>query len=480
MSRFYIFLTIIICFLKFQQLFAQPDILWTKTHGGPLDYRAYDIEQVSTNGYMIVGSVTTPDGDDDVYIMRTDSNGDTIWTKTYGNHLNEQAFCINPTSDNGFILAGTREYNDIYILRIDADGDTLWTNIYGDDSDESCSFAMQTLDEDFLLVGDRREISAIDENLYLIKINSDGDVIWTKQHGGTDSDNGSTAIELTNGELVILGYTQSFGEGGNDVYLIKTNTTGDTIWTKTYGGSNDDIGITIINTGNGFAIGGYSNSFSAGDFDFYLLLTNYDGDTLLTRKYGGFDDDIGYGIAQSTDNGFLLCGFTTSFGAGREDIYVVKYMNNGEFDWDESYGFDQEETAYSILVTTDGGFIIPGNTESFFSGRDAIYLIKTEPEVSGFLSSNDNSILKYIKLHQNYPNPFNPSTSISFTLPKQEHATLAVYNPLGQKIETLINEPMVAGNHQVEFNAKNMPSGIYYYRIVAGEYQQVKKMVLIK
>jgi len=476
------FLLILFLSILTNQIFAQPDTLWTKIHGGPLDYRAYDIEQTSDGGYMIVGSVTTLAGDDDVYLMRTDSSGDTIWTKTYGNNLNEQAFCINPTSDNGFILVGNRreDRSDIYVLKIDSVGDTLWTKIYGDESSEHSSFVMETSDNGLLIVGDKTNNSTNDKNVYLVKTNSDGDTIWTKQYGGIDSDEGKAAIELAGGEFIIVGTTQSFGAGGSDVYLIKTNSVGDTIWTKTYGGSNDDIGISVINTGSGFAIGGHTNSFSSGDLDFYLISTNYDGDTSWTRVYGGADDDVGFGVAQANDNGFLLCGYTESFGAGNEDIYVVKYKNNGDFDWDETYGFSQEEIAYSILVTSDGGYVIPGNTESFYSGRDAIYLIKTKAEISGFQANRDIYNPVSFKLYQNYPNPFNPGTNIQLSILQRSFVTLEVFNSLGERVGILVSEELSGGIYNYDWDASGLTSGIYFYKLQAGSFVETKKMVLLR
>ena len=147
---------------------------------------------------------------------------------------------------------------------------------------------------------------------------------WERTYGGSDDDEGYSVAQTSDGGYIVAGRTRSFGAGEYDVYLVKTDGLGDTIWTRTYGGGGEDLGYSVALTSDGgYIVAGYTGSFGAGG-DVYLVKTDAVGDTILTRTYGGSSDDWGYSVAQTSDGGYIVAGRTASFGAGGSDIYLIK------------------------------------------------------------------------------------------------------------------------------------------------------------
>ena len=242
----------------------------------------------------------------------------------------------------------------------------------------------QTTDGGFIIAGSTRSFGVgtpDGDNVYLIKTNASGDTLWTRNYGGTGIDWGNAVRQTTDGGYIIAGYTESFGAGIGDVCLIRTNAAGDTLWTRTYGGIYDDWGYSVQQTTDGgYIITGGTASFGAGDEDVYLIKTNALGDTLWTRTYGGTDIERGYSVQQTTDGGYIFAGLTYSFGAGGADVYVIATDAQGDTLWTRTYGGTGDDEGYSVQQTTDGGYIITGWTASFGAGGNNVYLIKTDAQ----------------------------------------------------------------------------------------------------
>ena len=199
---------------------------------------------------------------------------------------------------------------------------------------------------------------------------------WERNYGGTNYDLGYSAQQTQDGGYIIAGSAASFGAGGGDVYLIKTNVYGDTLWTRTYGGTYYDGGFSVQQTSDGgYIVAGYTGSFGAGG-DVYLIKTNAFGDTLWTRTYGGTSYDLGNSGQQTSDGGYIIAGYTNSFGAGGYDVYLIKTNSQGDTLWTRTYGGTNVDVGESVRQTSDGGYVITGTTGSFGAGGD-FYLIKT-------------------------------------------------------------------------------------------------------
>jgi hypothetical protein len=466
-----------------------PDTLWTKLYGGQDNDRARSLSITSDGGFLMTGTIDPiAPGFTDAYILKTDADGNVEWNKTFAGAWSDASYDGHQTADGGYIVAGetksfTNDANwDILLYKLDSNGDSVWAKGIVAPGTQNGRSVQEVAGGGYILAGTSFDVSLFD--VYLVRTDSNGDTLWTKTYGGPQNDWGWQAIQTSDGGFFISGFTASFGAGGNDVYLLRTDANGDTLWTKTYGGIGSDWSYAAVETSDGgFVVCGTTQSFGAGEGDVYLIKVNGDGDSLWTRTYGGTADERSFSLIQTSDGGFMIVGGTQSFGAGEYDMYVIQTDANGnslqEMVYTKTIGESGNDWAFGVDETSDGGFAIAGYSNSFGQNDYDIYLIKLGQFTS--IGDEDESTTPHeFALAQNYPNPFNPSTTISWQLPVSGLVSLSVYNVTGQKVTVLVNEIQKAGYHSLEFNASSLPSGLYFYRLRAGNLDKMKKMVLMK
>ena len=359
-------------------------ISWTKTFGGT-DWDGGSSVQQSTDGGYIITGYAPSFGNEAVCLIKTDGNGDSLWTKTFGGGGSS----VQKTADGGYIITGgTSSGNgdeDVYLIKTDGSGNELWSKTFGGADGESGSSLQQTTDGGYIIAGSTSSFGNGGSDVYLIKTDVNGDSLWTKTFGGAYYDVGSSVQQTSDGGYIICGCTNSFGNGLPDcyLYLIKTDVNGDLLWTKTFGGTDlddDDKGNSIQQTTDGGYIitGWIYRGVFLDSYDVSLIKTDGSGNEQWTKTFGGTDNDSGNSVQQTTDGGYIICGNTESFGNGGSDIYLIKTDGSGNEQWFKTFGGVNGESGSSVQQTTDGGYIICGNTESFGNGTSDIYLIKTD------------------------------------------------------------------------------------------------------
>jgi len=471
---------IIIIFINTTLLAQAPDTLWTKNFGGINDDLGMCAQQTKNDGYIVCGFTHSfGAGDSDVWLIKTDESGDTLWTKTYGGIKQDRGYYVQETKDNGYIICGfTHSFgagdSDVWLIKTDESGDTLWTKTFGGIDYDGANSVQQTKDGGYIICGRTYSFGAGDSDVWLIKTDESGDSLWTKTFGNINYDEGYSLVQSDDGGYVIT------GESNFDIYIIKTDSLGDKLWTKKYGGKEEDVGNSIQQTyDGGYIITGVQNG-RAHHREAMLIKTTSFGDTIWSKTNGRGYKDIGYCVQQTIDKGYIVTGLSLSDTHGDSaDVFLFKTDSSGNCIWMEFIGGKYHDTGSFVEQTSDGGFLITGNTGQTYTGGDLdVLLIKTAKEIT-----NINFDIKYTpinyRLLQNYPNPFNPSTTIDFDLPKAEFTTLKIYNILGKEISTLVSKKLIQGNHTYTFDGKNLACGIYYYQLVAGDYREVKKMVLL-
>jgi len=355
--------------------FAQTN--WQRTYGGAESDLGFCVQQTTDGGFIVVGFTHSfGTGMNDVYLIKTNGRGDTLWTRTYGGPIFGGLLAVTQTADGGYVVTGgiinPDTDNNVLLIRTNATGDTLWTRAYGGTGDDCGSSVQQTTDGGFVITGYTASFGSGYRDVYLVRTDASGDTLWTRTYGGPDEDIGYSVQQTTDGGFVVA------GERSGDVYLIKTDGDGDTLWTRTYGGTFSDFGFSVqLTADGGYVIGGCTDSFGAGSYDFYLIKTDAAGDTLWTRTYGGAHWDVGRSARQTSDGGYIIAGETGSSGAGVEDAYLVRTDSQGDTLWTRTYGGPNEDRGFSVQQTSDGGYIATGWTASFGAGGRDVYLIKT-------------------------------------------------------------------------------------------------------
>lgn len=314
------------------------------------------------------------------YFFQLNLQGQITFQKTIGGTQNDLAWSIDLTFDGGYALTGRSGSNsDIYIIKTDINGDTIWTRTYGGAGFDFGYSIKQTLDSGFIVTGYTTSFGAGGYDLILLKTDINGDLIWCKTYGGTLADEGTAVQQTPDGGYIIIGDTRSFSSGIGDIWLIKTDANGDSLWTKTYGGTNDEIGRWVEQTTDGgFILAGYTKSFGAGTGgtgDYYLIKTDANGETLWSKSYGGTQDDWPWQVHQTSDGGYIIVGEATSFGVGNGDVNLIKTDVGGNISWTKTYGSITIDVGQSVQQMPDNGFIIGGYTSN--NGYDA-YLIRTD------------------------------------------------------------------------------------------------------
>jgi len=241
-------------------------------------------------------------------------------------------------------------------------------------------FVSPTRDGGYIVAGVTKNTAAGDEDVYLVKFDSAGDTIWTRTYGGEEQDNGWSVHEIDSG-YAVAGYTKSFGAGGFDFYLVVTDAVGELRWSKTYGGEADDRCWGLLPTPDGgYALVGETFSSGAGAEDFLLVKTDAAGKEEWSRTYGGEAGDRAFSIAATDDGGFLLVGQTYSKGAGERDAWVIKTDASGNEEWSKVFGGAQRDVAHSVARMNDGQFLITGYTASFAETGYDPWIIKIDAQ----------------------------------------------------------------------------------------------------
>jgi len=342
---------------------------WEKIYGGDGIDVGYSVQQTTDGGYIITGyTYSVETGSYDVYLIKTDEYGDTLWTKTYGGGDWDMGLSVQQSSDNGYIITGIYTNLSIqktYLIKTNANGDTIWTKTFGNGSYNFGYSVQQTTDGGYVITG-----QSLDD-VSLIKTDENGDTLWTRTYGVEYTDKGYSVEQTTDGGYIISGFTDLYGYYPTIAYLIKTDETGDTIWTKTYGIEYTEGHSVQQTTDGGYIITGMGIIIGGPYSCIYLIKTDLNGDTLWTKKYSGIDD-IGrsYSVQQTTDGGYIVTGDIAY--ESETKVCLIKTNEHGDELWTRTFGNEVNNTGYSVQQTIDGGFIIAG--ESLWN----VYLIKTD------------------------------------------------------------------------------------------------------
>jgi hypothetical protein len=347
-----------------------PSIEWSRTYEGVGDMCVLSIVQTMDGGYALGGFTNSYGaGDYDLWLVKTDGGGNVQWNRTYGTPDIDWCGSALETRDGGYALAGSSYYGGSHGLLVKTDefGRMLWNKTYvgPHPGGESLLYsAVQTSDEGYALAGSAYT-GAGPRDFWLVKTDASGNVQWSNTYGGAGDDTAYSVIQTNDGGYALAGYTTSFGAGGSDFYFVKTYPNGTLQRSMTYGGAGDDIARSVIQTDDGgYALAGYTNSCGCGGTDALLIKTDVSGHMDWNNTYGGGQDDHVYSLAQTSDGRYLMAGDTSQYGTEGYYPWLVMANENGTMLWNMKCGGAATENALdSVKPTSDGGFIACGESK---------------------------------------------------------------------------------------------------------------------
>ena len=477
---FIITIVLIIC----GSLYAQPDTLWTKTYGGMDDDLAYSVVQTADGGFILAGLTESYGmGGFDVYLIKTDETGEMDWTRTYGGTSPDWGMSVIQANDGGYVIGGsTMSFGhgewDAYVIKTDAIGNEEWYRTYGGLLIESGNCIQPTSDGGYILAGVTFTYAVGESDMYIVKTDTDGAVMWTTTFGYMEHDGAIAVQQTADGGYIAAGWS---GPTENyDVYLVKADSIGNEEWAQTFGGDDWDDAWAVQQTSDGgYIMSGVTHSFNPGCIDCYVIKTDEFGNESWSQVFGGYGENTGYDIKQTADGGYIVIGDTEIQGIGNLDLCARKLDEAGSEVWFKTVGGDSAEIGYSAAITSEGNYVITGFTYSYGAGGGDVYLV--------CLDSEGTSVKEFVvsqpadsELYPISPNPFNQQTTIGFNLQAEGQVKLAVYDMLGREVQLLGAGDWTQGQHSVVWDAKGVTSGVYFVRLLAGNDVQTRKVVLLK
>lgn len=454
--------------------FAQNAEQWQQMYGGSGIEIGYGVRSCLDQGYVVAG-VSSSGGPTDGYVVRTDSLGLVIWARFYGGSNIDIIRAVELMPDSGFIMAGyTNSFGhggyDGWLVRLDKNGDTLWTKCIGT-ADWDFFFDVHVMqDGGFLVTGGTYGLGAGDEDMYLVRTDLNGDTLWTRTYGGIKTDEARGGIETEDSLLAICGFTHSFNDSLGDSWMLRLDSDGDTLWTKNPGFSNVEdkaYGITYDSISDMILFCGYTMSQAGGDGYWTGYFYNQTpfflgvGGGALFEEYSSIK--AGPGLSR-----FMACGTTYTYGGGMGDMYFF----GAESVWSStSYGTIKEDHAYDIDFTHDGGYILCGSTLGYGIYTSNMYLVKVDtfyqtvnllavPEINSNAATSVSV----------FPVPANDIITMNITSTSSNLSTteIDIYDITGKLIETISNESVFTTDQHhatASLATSTYSEGIYFYTV---------------
>lgn len=482
-----------VCLMAITSVFAQNSVMvWQNTIGGSLDDEVEDINPTSDGGYIIGGTTLSgisgdktqnSNGFQDLWIVKINETGTLEWEKTIGGGGGDALKSIFQTEDGGYFITAnsnsgisgdktgsSKGGGDYWILKLDATGNIVWQHTYGGNGSDTDAKAHQTSDGGYIVAGnsisevsgDKTDPSYGDFDIWILRLDANGTIVWQKTIGGSASDFLSSFAPTNDGGYIINSISSSSASGdksedvigGTDYWIIKLDADGIVEWDKTLGGTDVDYGVDAISTmDGGYLVGGYSDSPASGNksenqignIDFWLVKLDNNGTIVWDKTIGGDEDDFLSDLKEFNDGSFLVSGSSESGVSGDKtdpsqgsfDNWFVKINSSGDIIGQQTVGGGYFDHPESIVLTQDGGFVVVSTSDSDISGdktQDSkggydFWVFEMAPFVSGVSHKDLNTSISL------YPNP----TTGHFTInlgKEYSGITVEISNILGQIISS--------------------------------------------
>jgi hypothetical protein len=470
---------------------APPYVEWSTEYGDSGSNAPYWIEECSASGYVVAGMWAGAAGDDyDGLLMRVDTDGDTLWTRTWGDTLENSLACVRETSDGGFILAGSTERvpgdRDAWFVRTDSDGDTLWTSMFDFGIGDYLACVEEVPGGDFIACGYSSGAPPLDSlDVLVIRIDSDGTGIWKYLSQIPGNDRAIEFCRTSDGNLVTGGFVGTAADQG-DILLVKVDAaTGDSIWIRTYPDTAYEIcsGIREAADGGLVACGGILH-FAEDWGKAFLLKTDEDG-TYSWRKIFGGPGDRHYAssVVVAPDGGYALGARRDTVGDGSYDCHYIRLDSAGDTLWTVTGGLPDREVLTCMTMTSDMGYVSCAEGRVLPSPDRTVVLQKLSEDEAGVRRSEAAAGPGLLAIEG--ANPFTGSVAVRYEVPCGGRVRLTVYDVAGRRVATLADGQRAAGSYRASWDGRSSTgrdfrSGVYFIRFESAGGSGVEKVVILR
>jgi len=465
----------IIILLLFKSGLVEAQFYYTR-FGGEADDRASFITQTLDKGYLVVGETTSFGSmQKDIYVSKTETMAISGWQKHYGGMLSDVGTGAVQLSDSSYVITGyTNSFGnggyDIYAIRIDKSGGLIWQKTYGSSDWDFGNFICKTSDGNLVICGYTFGYGNGSKDGIVIKIDENGNQIGQKIYGGPNDDELNKIIATQDGSLIAVGTTKSYGDQLGDIWLAKLSLNLDSSWFYFRGGNKKDTGKGIVQDKNGdFLVVGGSESFSSGKMDMYLFKLKKDKTIDWERNYGSVDQDEEAFDIKTSNSSFgdmIVCYTTQEISTFKKDAKVLLLSGLGFYIDGGRIGLYEDDEVFSISNAVDKGYAIAGYTRSFNAQEEDIFIIKFDSLVHGtgsLVLSNNKSNLHYRQTdeYKVQKNPFTNQLIIKTPPVNEKITTCEIKNSLGLK--THVNYEYQT--NEIVFDTGHLPPGLYFLSI---------------
>lgn len=369
-----------------------PTTNFTFTYGGRGFEAARDIINVSSGGFLVAGRTVASGGGTDMYLLRLNNQGQLEWEQKIGDDESDEAAEIIEVESGGFIIVGNSDsygggpgLKDMWAVKVDTEGNEVWNKTYGTETsiDEAQGIA-KAHDGGYVIIGHTLSLEQESSNIMMVKIDENGEEVWQQTYGGEKSEEASDIIQVENGYTVV-GHTESVGKGKWDIWLVHTDKDGTQVWDNTYGGGDNEMGNSIVQTSDGgYVVGGYTYSFAVASLDAWVIKTDNTGKQVWAKVFGGLSTDEAFEVIETSDGNILAAGYTQVYTADENgsntstegyNVFMVKVNMDGGEIWQSSLGGEGEQRAFGVIEAEDGDFVTVGlSNQEESNGYDVLVM----------------------------------------------------------------------------------------------------------
>ena len=466
---------LIISFLITSSVFGQTAAAWENIYGGNGIEYGFGVRSCLGQGYVVAGSTSTT-GISDGYLVRVDSLGLVMWSKYYSGANIDIFRSIKILPDSGFIIAGFSNSSgnggyDGWVMRVDKNGDSLWSKYIGTPAWDFFYDVAATYDGGFILAGGTYGGDFGNEDYYLVKINGNGDTLWTRTYGGNKEDEARGIIQTKDSSLAVVGYSYSLADTTGESWILRLNEFGDTLWTRTIGMSTVEDKCWSIDEDSIYnriiVAGQYKN---ATDENAYITGFFMNGNIQFVETFGGVLDDWFTSVRFVPSNQrIVVLGTTYNNGNGGGELFLF----DDRFGWQGfTYGTSDLEMGYGVDFTIDGGYIACGFTEGYNSNIPNVYLVKVDTSgiATNILAIRENPDVSEIATTHIYPNPVENEATVLLDShsPINGELNLELVDVSSRTVKIISNANWkfdTERNASCKIEVSNLNTGVYFYTI---------------